>query len=175
MSHSRPHIWLTLMACLLFAAGAEAAPPSDADIERLLRATRAQGMLDTIVPQMEAMQRQQFERLVGDGKLTPEQQADSDRIQARSSQIMRQALSWERMRPLYIDVYRQTFTSEEAKAIAEFYESPSGKAVLDKTPLLMQNLMTAMQKDLMPMLEALVTELDSASAKGGKPRKTKAD
>ena len=169
MPRSRLLVWLTLMACLLLANGAQAAPPSDADIERLLRATRAQGMLDTIVPQMEAMQRQQFQQLVDDGKLTPEQRADAERIQARSSQIMRQSLSWEKMRPLYINVYRQTFTSEEAKAIAEFYESPSGRAVLDKTPLLMQNLMAAMQKDLMPVLEALVTELDSVSAKGGKP------
>ncbi|HLM53484.1 MAG TPA: DUF2059 domain-containing protein [Pseudoxanthomonas sp.] len=170
-----PGVWLTLMACLLLASGAQAAPPSDEDIERLLKASRAQSMLDAIGPQVEAMQQQQFERLVGDDtKLGPQQRADAERIRARSSQIMGQMLSWEKMRPLYIDVYRKTFTSEEAKAISEFYESPPGKAVLDKTPLLMQNLMAAMQKDLMPMLEALETELDAGSGKGGEPAATRA-
>ena len=175
MPFFRPRVWLTLMVCLLLASEAQAAPPSDEDIERLLRATRAQDMLDTILPQMEAMHQQQFQQLVGDAKLAPEQRADAERIQVRSSQIMRQTLSWEKMRPLYIDVYRKTFTSEEAKAISEFYESPPGKAVLDKTPLLMQNLMVSMQKVLMPMLEELVTELHSVSGKGGKPAATQAD
>jgi len=176
MPHSRPRVWLTLMACLLLASGAQAAPPSDAEIERLLKASRAQGMLDAIGPQVEAMQRQQFERLVGDdAKLSPEQRAEAKRLQSRSSQIMRQSLSWEQMRPLYMDVYRKTFTGEEVKAMTRFYESPTGKAMLDKTPLLMQNLMAAMQQKVMPMIDALEKELDVVSAEGGKPAATRAD
>jgi hypothetical protein len=175
MPRSRPHAWLALTACLLLATGAHAAPPSDADIERLLTASRAQGMLDAIGPQMEAMQRQQFQQLAGDARLTPEQHADAERIRARSSQIMRESLSWEQMRPLYIDVYRQTFTSEEVKAMAKFYESPTGKAMLDKTPVLMQNLMAAMQTKVMPMLEALKTELDVVAGEGGTPAASPAD
>jgi len=174
MPHSS-RIWLTLMACLLLASGAQAAPPSDAEIERLLKASHAQGMLDAIGPQVEAMRRQEFERLLGDAKLSPEQRAEADRIQARSSQIMRQSLSWEQLRPLYIDVYRKTFTSEEIEAMVKFYESPTGKAMLDKTPLLIQNLMAAMQQKLMPMLDALEKELDVVSAEGGKPAATRAD
>jgi hypothetical protein len=48
-------VWL-----MLSATTALAAPPSDADIERLLKASRAESMLSAILPQMEEMQRQQF-------------------------------------------------------------------------------------------------------------------
>ena len=133
---------------------ATAAPPSDADIERLLTASRAQGMLDAILPQMEAMQRQQFEQITAGKDLSAEQKAEIERLHARTSDILRRSLSWEEMRPLYIDVYKKTFTREDVKAMAKFYESPAGKSLLDKTPPLMQNLMGAVQQKVLPLLEA---------------------
>ena len=155
-----------LVAALLLvfsAASAFAAPPSDADIERLLRASRAETMLNAILPQMEAMQRQQFEQLTAGKELSAEQKAEAERIQARTNEVMRKALAWEQMRPLYVDVYKQTFTSEDVKAIAKFYESKPGRALLDKTPALMQNLMVAIQQKMIPVLEELRTELESVS------------
>lgn len=156
---------LLAAACLALAsATAFAAPPTDADIERLLKASRAESMLGAILPQMEAMQRQQFEQLTQDKQLSAEQKAEIDRIQARTSEIVRKALAWEEMRPVYVDVYKKTFTSEEVKAIAKFYESPAGNNLLDKTPALMQNLMAAVQQKMVPMLEELQTELKAVAA-----------
>jgi hypothetical protein len=147
----------------LFATTAFAAPPSDADIERLLKASRAESMLNAILPQMETMQRQQFEQLTAGKELNAEQKAEAERIQARTNQVMREALAWEQMRPLYVDVYKQTFTSEDVRAIAKFYESKAGRSLLDKTPTLMQNLMTAIQQKMIPVLQELRTEMESVS------------
>ena len=156
-------------ACLaLFATSAFAAPPSDADIERLLKASRAESMLGAILPQMEAMQQQQFQQLTAGKDLTAEQKAEVERIQSRTNEIVRKSLAWEEMRPLYVDVYRKTFTSEEVKAIAKFYESPAGKNLLDKTPALMQNLMLAIQQKIVPMLEELQTELKTVAEEEAK-------
>ena len=156
-------------ACLaLFAASALAAPPSDADIERLLKASRAESMLGAILPQMEAMQQQQFQQLTAGKDLTAEQKAEVERIQSRTNEIVRKSLAWEEMRPLYVDVYRKTFTSEEVKSIAKFYESPAGKNLLDKTPALMQNLMLAIQQKIVPMLEELQTELKTVAEEEAK-------
>lgn len=155
---------LLASTCLaLFAASALAAPPTDADIDRLLKASRAQSMLGTIVPQMEAMQQQQFQQLTAGKALSAEQQAEVQRIQSRTNEIVRKSLAWEEMHPLYMDVYRKTFTSEEVKAIAKFYESPAGKNLLDKTPALMQNLMGAVQQKMLPLLEDLKTELGTVA------------
>ena len=163
-------------ACLaLFATSAFAAPPSDADIERLLKASRAESMLGAILPQMEAMQQQQFQQLTAGKDLTAEQKAEVERIQSRTNEIVRKSLAWEEMHPLYMDVYRKTFTSEEVKAIAKFYESPAGKNLLDKTPALMQNLMLAIQQKVVPMLEELQAELKTVAEQEAKaaPEKKK--
>jgi len=160
---------LLVGACLaLCAASAFAAPPSDADIERLLKASRAESMLNAILPQMEALQRQQFDQLTAGKPLSAEQKAEVDRIQSRTNEIVRASLAWEEMRPLYVDVYKKTFTSEEVKAMAKFYESPAGKSLLDKTPLLMQNLMLAIQQKMIPMLEALQAELKTLAEEEAK-------
>src|SRR5690606_1666878 len=63
-----------------------AAPPSDGDINRLLSASRAQAMLDSMLPQIEAMQRQQFEQITRQRQLDPQQQEQLQRIQARTAQ-----------------------------------------------------------------------------------------
>ena len=175
-----PFRQLALATSLLLLAGAAwAAPPSDADVERLLKASRAQGMLDSVLPQMEALQREQFRQFTSDRGLTPAQQAEAARIQDRTTQIMRESLSWEQMRPLYIDAYQRTFTSQDVKALTKFYESPAGRSLLDKTPMLMQNLTIAMQQKVKPMLDALKSELDGVGqgqsgattpAKAGKPK-----
>ncbi len=159
----------TMALALLLPALAWAAPPTDAQVERLLKASRAQGMLDAVMPQMEALQRQQFQQLATDRRLTPAQQAEAARIQARTTQIMRESLSWEQMLPLYIDAYQQTFTADDVKALTRFYESAAGKSLLDKTPALMQNLTRAMQQKIEPMLDALKTELDSVATEGAGP------
>ena len=155
---------LLLAACLALSTfAAAAAPPSDADIERLLVASRAQGMLDAILPQMEAMQSQQFEQITAGKDLSAGQKAEIERLHARTSDILRRSLSWEEMRPLYIDVYKKTFSREDVRAMAKFYESPAGKSLLDKTPALMQNLMGAVQQKVLPLLEELKTELDTVA------------
>ena len=174
MSHARRlHVRLaqqlfTATCLALCTLTAFAAPPSDADIERLLKASRAESMLNAILPQMESLQQQQFEQLTAGKPLSAEQKAEVDRIQSRTNEIVRTSLAWEQMRPLYIDVYKKTFTSEEVKAMAKFYESPAGKSLLDKTPLLMQNLMLAIQQKMIPMLEALQAELKTVAEEEAK-------
>ncbi|MET0654668.1 MAG: DUF2059 domain-containing protein [Pseudoxanthomonas sp.] len=149
-----------------------AAQPSNADVERLLKASRAESMLNAILPQMEEMQRQQFEQITSGKDLTAEQKAEVARIQSRTNEIVRKALAWQEMRPLYIDVYKQTFSAEDVKAMAKFYESPAGKSMLDKTPALMQNLMGAIQKKVIPMMEELQTELKESTKEMPAPEVT---
>ncbi|HBS63995.1 MULTISPECIES: DUF2059 domain-containing protein [Stenotrophomonas] len=146
-----------------------AAPPSDADINRLLAASRAQSMLDTMLPQIEAMQRQQFVQVASQRQLDEAQQAQLRRIEQRTNQTIRQALSWQQLRPMYVDLYKKTFSKEDVLAMAEFYESSAGQSLLDKTPALMQNVMVAVQDKMQPLfvdlqkdLEAIVNEETAA-------------
>ncbi|MFT4256196.1 MAG: DUF2059 domain-containing protein [Pseudoxanthomonas sp.] len=155
--------FLAPLLLLALALPAMAAEPSDADIERLLQASRAESMLGAILPQIEAAQRQQFEQITAGKQLTDAQKADIENIRARSSEIVRRTLAWEQMKPLYFDVYRRNFSRDDVRAIARFYESAAGQRMLERTPALMQDLMTAIQQKMVPMLQELETELKAAS------------
>lgn len=154
-----------LLICLMAAiAPALAREPTDEEIERLLTASRAQSMLAGIQPQVEAMQREQFAQLTQGKTLSPEQQAEIDQIQLKTSNIVRQALAWDSMRPVYLDVYRKTFDDDDVKAMTRFYESRAGQHLLDRTPVMMQTLMVAIQQKMIPQLEALQAEVKTVSA-----------
>lgn len=142
------------------------APPSDADVERLLTAARAQSLLDTMLPQMEAMQQQQLAQATQGRELSAQQRQQLDRIQARTTEIMRRALAWEAMRPLYIDLYKKTFSKQDVEAMTAFYESPAGRSLLDKTPTLMQHLMGAIQEKMAPLFKELEGDLQQIAAEG---------
>lgn len=150
-----------LLALALASLPALAAPPSDGDINRLLSASRAQTMLDSMLPQIEAMQRQQFGQITQQRQLSPLQQKQLQRIQVRTGQTLKQALSWQQLRPMYVDLYKQTFSKEDVLAMAEFYESSAGQSLLDKTPALMQNVMVAIQTRMQPLFVDLQKDLET--------------
>ncbi|KRA54361.1 hypothetical protein ASD77_07030 [Pseudoxanthomonas sp. Root65] len=150
---------LLVIVALAFAGTAFAAEPSDADIDRLLKASRAESLLAGMVPQMEAVQQQEFDKHFAGQEMTGEQKAEVARIQAKTQEIIRKALSWEQMRPVYLDVYKKTYTREDVRAISKFYESAAGQRMLDKNPALMQNIMSAVQQKMVPMLEELQAEI----------------
>ncbi|GAB3043488.1 DUF2059 domain-containing protein [Stenotrophomonas tumulicola] len=152
----------TLLLALAFVSlPALAAPPTDGDINRLLSASRAQSMLDAMLPQIEAMQQQQFDQITQQRQLDPQKQEQLKRIQARTAETLRQALSWQQLRPMYVDLYKQTFSKEDVLAMAEFYESSAGQSLLDKTPALMQNVMVAIQSRMQPLFADLQKDLET--------------
>ncbi|CAN7259618.1 DUF2059 domain-containing protein [Pseudoxanthomonas sp. LjRoot168] len=155
----RLSLLLLATVALACASTAFAAEPSDADIDRLLKASRAESLLAGVVPQMEAVQQQEFDKHFAGQAMTEEQKAEVARIQAKTREIVRKALSWEEMRPVYLDVYKKTYTREDVRAITKFYESAAGKRMLDKNPALMQNILTAVQQKMVPMLEELQGEI----------------
>ncbi|WP_407464927.1 DUF2059 domain-containing protein [Xanthomonas campestris] len=151
---------LVLLVLALAAPAAWAQAPSDADVNRLLAASRAQTMLDTMLPQIEAMQQQQFAQLTAQRQLDADQQAQLQRIQDRTRQTVRKALSWSELRPMYVDLYKRSFSREDVIAMAEFYESSAGQSLLDKTPALTQNLMGAIQQKMLPLFTDLQKDLE---------------
>jgi len=148
------------LAVLLAAAPfAAAQPPSDAQVDRLLEVMRARQTLDATLPQVQAMQQQMVAQMTADQELDEEERASINRALASTNAAMAEVLTWERMGPLYRDIYAQTFTAEDVDAMIGFYESPAGQKTLDKMPLLMQNTMNAVQQLVMPLLQQLEQDI----------------
>lgn len=156
-------------ALLLSAPGTRAAPPDDAQVDRLLAVMRAQKTVEAMVPQVQASQQQMVAQLTAGQTLSPEQRQRLDGIVYQSNARMLGTLSWNNLQPLYRTIYRQTFSAQDMEAMIGFYGSPAGQNLLDKMPKLMQNTMTAMQDLMVPMMQQMrqdiAAEAGSAEAR----------
>ena len=85
-----------------------------------------------------------------------------DRYSARVNAIVREEVSWQKLKEPMIDVYVKFYTEQELQDIIAFYSTPSGKSFLGKMPLVMQESMSMSQSlmtNLMPKIRALTEEL----------------
>jgi len=90
--------------------------------------------------------------------LNAEQQALLEEMGTKMASVMKDALNWESLEPLFVSIYRRTFTQGEVDGMLKFYKTPAGKAVITKLPAVMQNTMGIMQdhmKDLIPRLQQI--------------------
>ncbi len=153
-----------LAALLLMATPlAGATPASDAEVDRLLDVMRAKQTAEAMVPQVQSMQQQMVQQLTAGQTPTAEQQQALDRIVYQSNARMLARVSWDKMQPLYREIYRQTFSAQDMAAMVDFYGSPAGQNLLDKMPRLMHNTMTAMQQVMVPMLQQMQRDIEHAN------------
>jgi hypothetical protein len=73
-------------------------------------------------------------------------------------------LTWEKLRPLYVQIYQESFTQEEIDGPIAFYESPAGVAFVEKLPFVMQKSMSIMQSRMAPMMEKMKAAMKEAIA-----------
>ena len=155
MESSVKKLLIPLLLGLAFAGNVEAAPPTPAQIDRLLQVMDAQKVIDQMVPAMMQATRTQMEQLLDRNQA---RQADRDRMQrilAAQEASVRDMLSWDKLKPLYVRVYSDTMTADEVLAMTRFYESPEGRSVMQKMPQILQRTMQEMQ----PLAESAVQEM----------------
>ena len=127
-----------------------------AKIERILSATKADSMIDQMFEQMKAIAGAQ----IAPGA-SEEQRARAQELETRVMDVMRQRLNWDKMLPDYVKLYDETYTEAEITGILAFYESPAGRSMLEKMPLLISKSMVLAQRwmqDLMPEVRKVAEE-----------------
>lgn len=151
-------ISLTLFAAL--AAADEASKRQK--IEQLLVLTNSASMMDQMFDQLRGAIAQQRDML----NLSKEDSREmTNEIETVSFAMLRERLSWDKLRPKFIDLYAVTFTEEEVEGMVAFYRSPAGKAAIEKMPKLVGQSMAItneMMKDVLPEMmqrtEAIVVK-----------------
>jgi hypothetical protein len=83
--------------------------------------------------------------------VTPQRQAILDHMAQQMSDLVAETLNWDSLKPMYMRVYHESFTQSEIDGIIKFYKTPAGKAMINKLPLVMQNVMSEMQEMIKPM------------------------
>ena len=129
----------------------------EAKIERLLSLTNADSTMNQLFDQMKGVMASQMPE-----GATPEQRAQAQELQNKIMDLVKSRMSWEKMRPEYVKLYNDTFTDEEVDGMLAFYESPAGRAMLQKMPALMPKIMALAQTqmgDLMPDILRITKEV----------------
>ena len=80
---------------------------------------------------------------------------------------MQQDVTWEKMKQPMIDVYLKHYTEKEINDLLAFYRTETGKAVVNKIPLIMQDSISVSQTAFMnfaPNVKELTTDFKTKLA-----------
>jgi hypothetical protein len=158
-------ISLALGASALAQEPQAAAPPIDPakmdQIQKFLKLTNADQMIQQMLGQFEGAFSQGFKNslsAIPNAANQPGLQADVDSFRKQLFGVVREQLSYARLKPELIKLYDETFTVQELSGINAFYESPAGQAYLAKIPELTKkssqmgvNLMSAAMPQIQKM------------------------
>lgn len=142
-------------------AARSASAPTDASLDELLEVGRARQMIDILRTNFSASFRTGVESSLRGKELSPQKRRDIDAVLAGFDQGMNRVMNWQTVRPIYIQVYRETFSQEEVDGMIAFARSPAGRAQLDKMPIAMEKTQVAMK----PLLDKMLEEMKSQASK----------
>lgn len=169
---------LVLTACAVTLS--HAAPATQASIEELLTVTKVEKLLDGMFANLDKGVRQTIASTYESQQLNAEQRRIVDALPGRMLSTMKQEISWAKIKPLYIEVYKKTYTQEEVVAQIAFYKTPAGQSVIAKQPAVMQETVGAVQSRMGPVMAKLQEvmqksseEIKAAGAKGGAAKPAK--
>lgn len=163
---------LLLLVLLLGGSAALAEPAREASVRRLLEVTQARALLQQVQQQAQDMMQGLAQQSLRGKSPTPAQEAAITRMTARMVALIQEQLSWERQEPMYMRLYTQTFTEDEVAGMLAFYETPAGRATIEKMPLVLRQISQESQRSMAEMgtqLKAIqrdfVAEMQAASGK----------
>lgn len=132
----------------------------EAKIERLLTLMNGEAALNQVFEQMKTMMASTLSSATPPGA-TSEQRARALEIQTKTLDLLKARVNWEKLKPEYIKWYSETFSDDEIDGILAFFESPAGRAMQAKTPMLVSKIIAwsqAQVSELLPEIQRLISE-----------------
>lgn len=131
-----------------------------AEAEKIFQQLNFEKMMrEMMEKQKEAMLKMQREMMERSGQPVDERLLE---IQASSFDEMNRLIDWNAMSEDMVNIYAETFTAGQLKGINDFYATPSGQAMIDKTPEVQQRTMEVIMPrimEVMPAIQAKTTQL----------------
>ena len=97
--------------------------------------------------------------------LSAEQLKTAQEIQDKAMETVSRQLSWEALKPDFIQVYSEVYTEQELKDLTAFYQTPAGRKFIEKMPELQARTMEIMQKRMAEIMPAMLAAMKDAAAK----------
>ncbi len=141
---------LLSLAAFMPAASAQALA-KEAKINRILNLSGSQSMLDEMIRGV-TLQNEATLKSIAGPDASPERVAKAQEMMTKVMALVRGQISWEKMRPLFVKLYDETFTDEEITGLLAFYETPAGRSYLTKIPTMTQKMMALAQSQMMQVM-----------------------
>jgi uncharacterized protein len=158
---------LASTALALLTGAALAATPTPASVEALIAASRADQVLDVVYTGLEQNIRQGMTAAVANKPLSPQQQQVLEAMPARLSEVIRTEMSWAALKPIFVQVYSETFDQEEVDGLIAFYQSPLGQRFIAKQGPLAQRSGAATQQLLFTAMPRIQAAMEGAMKEAG--------
>ena len=134
--------------CLVSVAAFAETKPSDASLNELLTITDSQKLVDGMWPQVEGMMNETAKQALGNTTLNGAQQKVMQDSNTKVAAVFKEEFGYEKLKPMMINIYKESFSQEEVDGMLEFYKSKAGQAVTKKMPLVMQSSMANVQAQM---------------------------
>jgi hypothetical protein len=121
--------------------------------------------LDTMMEQITKTIMDQTQTMIGgmaDTQITPAQKKMMDDYKDRLYKLVMDTMGWKAIEPEYVEMYANTYSEEEIDGILAFYNSPAGRAMMARTPELMQKSTALSQQkmaEIQPKMKALMDQM----------------
>ena len=166
---------ILLCLALAFSTPVFAEAPTDASLKELFVVSDVKGTMDKTLAQMDVYMKTAMQESLKGTELTPEMQQRMDANSKKIAQILRDEMGWGKMEPLFLEIYKKSFSQSDVDGMIQFYKTPAGQSVVNKMPLVMQNSMEVMQQRMATIMPKIVqaTEETMKEMKAKQPAEAK--
>jgi hypothetical protein len=136
-----------------------------ADAEAVIGKMKFEALIGKMLDQQKQSWLAMTKKMAGNAKGV--NQADYDAFQSKVMDAMNAAMKPEDMKADFAKVYSEVFTKSELQGLADFYDSPTGQAMIDKQPEVQQKTMAAIMPRMMaamPKVQQLSEEFNKEQA-----------
>ena len=155
-------------------ASLQASRPSEESLNQMIQVMEVQKTIELMLAQVErnmkASMDQSFQAALKGNEPTAAQRDAAEKFQKKANDILKEELSFAKLKEVYLQVYGDTFSQDEVDRIIAFYGSPAGKAMVEKIPVAMQKANTILQGRMGPMMQKLQKVQDDFNAELGKTK-----
>ena len=139
-----------LLLSISLNAFANEMPPSDQSIRQLLDVLEAskttEKIADTLTKSVNSSVKKIISKTFGDKPVNEEQEKIFDNLKLKIVEIIDSEFAWAKFEPIYLNIYKTSFTQNEIDGMLAFYKSQAGQAVITKMPAVTQATLSAISK-----------------------------
>jgi hypothetical protein len=134
-------------------------PPSEQSVNEMITLMQLEGLLSRALQQMNEGMNKGMEasmaKATSGRELTPAQKASVEDFRKKYSATMSEELSLAKIKNIYVQAFRDSFSQEEVNGVIAFYKSPAGKAIIERNPVVMQKAAALTEARIGPLTQKL--------------------